>query len=349
MVLTLNRFAFTLLAGMLPAVLLLTHGTAAGAAAEGETLVFRGEAGPGAGRQVVLVSGDQEYRSEEALPQMAKILAKYHGFNCTVLFAIDPASGTINVDNENNIPGLEALEHADLMIIATRHRNLPDDQMKHVVDYVASGRPIIGLRTSTHAFLIPENRKYANFGNGYTTGDWDGGFGRRVLGERWVDHHGKHGKQSTRGIFAPGQADNRILRGIHDGEIWGPTDVYAVRLPLPAECTTLVLGQVLEGMKADDKPVDGPVNNPMMPVAWSRMRTAENGKPARSFATTMGSSKDLENEALRRLLVNAVYWGLGMEDKIPAKAVVDIVGTYQTLPFSFGGSRKGVKPVDLAH
>ena len=85
------------------------------------------------------MSGDQEYRSEEGLPQLAKILAKYHGFNCTVLFAINPADGTINVDNENNIPGLEALEHADLMIIATRHRNLPDEQMKYVADYVASG------------------------------------------------------------------------------------------------------------------------------------------------------------------------------------------------------------------
>jgi hypothetical protein len=344
--LTFPRIASTLLAVLL-AALLLADGPAAHAAG-GETLVIRGGAGPGAGRQVVLVSGDQEYRSEEGLPQLAKILAKYHGFNCTVLFAIDPADGTINVDNENNIPGLEALEHADLMIIATRHRNLPDEQMKYVVDYVASGRPIIGLRTATHSFKIPEGRKYAYMGNDQAGGEWDGGFGRRVLGEHWINHHGKHGKQSTRGIIAPGQADNPILRGIKDGDIWGPTDVYAVRLPLPADCKTLVLGQVLEGMHADDKPVVGGPNDPMMPVAWSRIRTAENGKPARSFTTTMGSSTDLESEGLRRLVVNATYWAVGIEDQIPAKAVVDLVGTYKTLPFAFGGSRKGVKPADLA-
>ncbi|HEY1784661.1 MAG TPA: ThuA domain-containing protein [Pirellulales bacterium] len=347
MKLTFPRFAFTI-AALLLAGLLLAQGSTARAAADDQKLVIRGGAGPGASRQVVLVSGDQEYRSEEGLPQLAKILAKHHGFNCTVLFAINAADGTINVDDENNIPGLEALEHADLMIIATRHRNLPDEQMKYVADYVASGRPIIALRTATHAFKIPQDRKYAYLGNDQAGGPWDGGFGRRVLGEHWIDHHGKHGQQSTRGIFAPGQADNPILRGIHDGEIWGPTDVYAVRLPLPSDCTTLVLGQVLEGMKADDKPVVGGKNDPMMPVAWSRIRTAENGKPARSFTTTMGSSVDLENEGLRRLLVNATYWAVGMEDKIPAKAVVDLVGTYKTLPFKFGGSQKGVKPADLA-
>jgi Trehalose utilisation len=341
------RDRFPQVASTLLAVLLLARGAAANAAAEGETVVIRGEKGPGAGRQVVLVSGDQEYRSEEGLPQLAKILAKYHGFNCTVLFALDP-DGTVNVDNENNIPGLEALDKADLMIIATRHRNLPDEQMKHVVDYVESGRPVISLRTATHAFLIPKDRKYAKYGNLFEGGDWDGGFGRRVLGEHWIDHHGSHGHQSTRGIIAPGQADNPILRGIHDGDIWGPTDVYGVRLPLPDGCTTLVLGQVLDGMKPDDKPDPGPKNNPMMPVAWTKVRTAENGKPARSFTTTMGSSIDLESEGLRRLLVNACYWALGMEQEIPAKSVVDIVGTYKTTPFAFGGSQKGLKPADFA-
>ncbi len=338
---------FPYVASTLLAVLSFIPGAAAHAAKEGETLVIRGESGPGAGRNVVLISGDQEYRSEEALPQLAKILAKHHGFNCTVLFALDP-DGTINVDNENNIPGLEALEKADLIIIGLRYRDLPDDQMKYFADYVASGRPIVALRTSTHAFNIPAGKKYSDWTYTNGAGEWIGGFGRRVLGETWVDHHGKHGQQSTRGIIAPGQADNPILRGIHDGDIWGTTDVYGIRLPLPADCTTLVLGQVLEGMRPDDKPVEGPKNNPMMPIAWTKIRTADNGKPARSFTTTMGAATDLENEGLRRLLVNATYWGLGMEDKIPPKSVVDLVGTYKPTAWKFGGSRKGMKPADLA-
>src|SRR4029077_19657060 len=109
------------------------------------------------GKHIVLVSGDEEYRSEEGLPQLGKILAKRHGFTCTVLFAIDPKDGTIN-PNVSNIPGLEALTTADLMIILTRFRDLPDEQMKHIIDYVESGRPIIGLRTATHAFNIKKGK-----------------------------------------------------------------------------------------------------------------------------------------------------------------------------------------------
>src|SRR5438132_1400531 len=115
-------------------------------------IVLEGGNGPGKGKHVVLVSGDEEYRSEEALPQLAKILAKHHGFRCTVLFAIDPQTGEINPEINDNIPGLEALKTADLMVIFTRFRNLPDDQLQHIADYVDSGRPIVGLRTATHAF-----------------------------------------------------------------------------------------------------------------------------------------------------------------------------------------------------
>src|SRR5439155_25432115 len=94
-------------------------------------LVLEGGDGPGKGKHVVLVSGDEEYRSEEALPQLGKILARRHGFKCTVLFAIDKSDATIN-PNVSNIPGLEALDSADLMVIFTRFRDLPDDQMKHI-------------------------------------------------------------------------------------------------------------------------------------------------------------------------------------------------------------------------
>ena len=167
-------------------------------------VVFDGGDGPGKGKHIVLVSGDEEYRSEEALPQLAKILAKHHGFKCTVLFAIDPKDGTINPNVNDNIPGLEALETADLMVIFTRFRNLPDEQMKHIVDYVEAGKPIIGLRTATHAFNLEAGKTYAAV-DWHDSKEWDGGFGRQVLGETWISHHGDHGKQSTRGIIAKGQ------------------------------------------------------------------------------------------------------------------------------------------------
>lgn len=308
-------------------------------------LVFDGRgATTDPGKQIVFISGDEEYRSEEGLPQLAKILAVRHGFKCTVLFAIDP-DGTINPNNGKNIPGLEALRTADLMVILTRFRDLPDAQMQYIVDYVDSGRPIVALRTATHAFAPKGNSKFARFG--WQSKEWDGGFGRQVLGETWIAHHGHHGKQSTRGIVAPGMKDHPILRGIHDGDIWGPTDVYAVRLPMIGDCQPLILGQVLKGMHADDSPDEGKQNHPMMPVAWIKTFASPSGKTARVFTTTMGASQDLLSEGLRRMIVNACYWAMGLEDKIAAKSNVDLVGEYHPTRFGFNAYTKGVKPADL--
>jgi len=316
----------------------------AGACAADPWVVYDGFDGPGKGKHVVLVSGDEEYRSEETLPQLAKILAKHHGFKCTVLFAIDPKDGTINPNVLNNIPGLEALKNADLMVLFTRMRDLPDEQMKFIVDYVEAGKPIVALRTATHAFA-QKSKTYQKYF--WQDKDTNGGFGRWALGETWISHHGNHGSQSTRGVIVKGQENHPILRGIHDGDIWGPTDVYGVRLPLPDDSTPLVLGQVLEGMKPTDKPLAGKKNDPMMPIAWTKSYKAESGKTGKSFTTTMGASQDLESEGLRRLLVNACYWAIGMEDKISEKCKIDIVGEYKPRPFRFGGAATGVKPADL--
>ena len=311
------------------------------ARADDPWVVYQAGEGPGQGKDVVLISGDEEYRSEEALPQLAKILATRHGFTCTVLFAIGK-DGSIEPNRNDNIPGLEALRKADLMIIATRFRDLPDDQMKEIVDYVESGRPIIGMRTATHAFNVKGDKKYARYS--FNSKEWDGGFGRQVLGETWISHHGHHAHESTRGIIAPGESGHPIVRGIKDGDIWGPTDVYGVRLPLPSDGKPLVLGQVVADMTPTGKPVEGKKNDPMMPVAWVKTYTGESGKPARVFTTTMGAATDLESVGVRRMLVNAVYWTLGLEDKIGPETDVTLVGEYKPRPFGFNGAAKGVKP-----
>ncbi|MCR4414372.1 MAG: ThuA domain-containing protein [Thermoguttaceae bacterium] len=320
----------------------LTLAFAAAALADDPWVVYEGKEGPGKGKHIVLVSGDEEYRSEEALVQLGRILAVRHGFKCTVLFGMDP-DGTINPTNVSNIPGLEALKTADLMIIATRFRNLPDDQMRHIVEYVEAGKPIIGMRTATHAFNIPPGKTYSKWS--FNSKEWDGGFGRQILGETWINHHGYHGKESTRGVVAKGMENHPIVRGCED--IWGPTDVYTVRLPLPGDSKPLVLGQVLEGMKPTDPPVKNQKNDPMMPIAWIKTYQGRGGQTGRVFTTTMGAATDLASEGLRRLLVNASYWCLGMEDQIPARANVDIVGEYRPTNFGFGKHTKGVKPSDL--
>ena len=310
-------------------------------------LTIKGENGPGKGKHVVLVSGDEEYRSEQTLPQLAKILAKRHGFDCTVLFAIDD-KGEINPDRRDNIPGLETLKTADLLVVFLRFRDLPDDQMKYIDEYVQSGRPIIGLRTATHSFDIKPGKTYSRSAWTSKEKDWDGGFGRQILGETWISHHGNHKVESTRGLIAKGAESHPILRGLKDGDIWCPTDVYGVRLPLPGDSQALVMGQVLVGMKPGDKPVEGPKNDPMMPIAWVKSYHGAGGSTGRVFTTTTGASKDFLNEGVRRLIVNASYWAAGLEDKIDPKSSVELVGKFKTLPFQFGGFEKGLKASDYA-
>jgi type 1 glutamine amidotransferase len=328
-----------------PAIILLLLGCFAFPLARAKDwVVYEGKAGPGQGKHIVLVCGDEEYRSEEVMPMLGKILAERHGFKCTVLFSIDPKDGTICPTNVNHIPGLEQLATADLCVLKLRFRELPDDQMKHFVDYVNAGKPIVGLRTATHAFNYTKNKKspYAKYS--WQNRDWPGGFGQQVLGETWVNHHGNHGKESTRGLVNPNFADSPILRGVVD--VWGPTDVYAVS-HLPKDAQVLLWGLVLTGMKPTDPPVTNKKNAPMMPLAWTREYKGESGKVSKVFTTTMGASVDFESEDLRRLVVNACYWAVGLADKIPAKANVDYVGEFKPTWFGFGKFKPGVKPADL--
>jgi len=300
------------------------------------------------GKHIVLVSGDEEYRSEQVLPALARILATHHGFKCTVLFAVDPNSGTINPNVTTNIPGLEHLDQADLLVLFTRFRNLPDDQMAYFERYFQSGKPIVGFRTATHAFQLPAGSTYGKYSWNSKLSDWQGGFGKRVLGETWVAHHGKHGKESTRGVIAPGAEQHPILKGIKSGDVWGPTDVYRVSLPLPGDSQPLLLGQVLTGMKQDDAPVTGPQNDPAMPIAWVKTYDVGGEKKGKAFTSTIAGGQDFECEAVRRLFVNACYWALGLEGKIPAESKVDFVGDYKGLPFKNNGFTPNVKPSTLS-
>ncbi|MEM9721908.1 MAG: hypothetical protein AAGA10_21765 [Bacteroidota bacterium] len=319
---------------------------------------YPGKAGDGAGKHIVFISGDEEYRSEEALPMLGRILADHHGFDCTILFAQHPDTpGIVNPNYLNHIPGLDELEDADLAFMFTRFRELPDAQMQHIDNFLKGGKPIIGIRTATHAFNIKDTTsQWMHYSNFYAKeGDpWDGGFGRAILGEKWVSHHGHHKHQSTRGLPAPGNESHPILSGIEAGAIWGPTDVYGVRLPLPGDSEPIVLGQVVDrpgefdeedlfyGMRPEDteiagidpeKPEKGNPNDPMMPIAWTKSYEVPGGEQGKAFASTIGSSTDLLNEGVRRMYVNAVHYLLGME--VPEAANVEIVGAYNPTPYEF--------------
>ena len=301
---------------------------------------YPGKQGPGAGKNVVLIAADDEYRSEELIPQLAKILSVHHGFRCTVLFAMDRAKGVIDPEVIDDIPGLEALQEADLMVLFARFRELPDSQMKRIMDFVESGRGVVGLRTATHAFRYQEkvDSPYASYS--FDSLEPKGGFGRQILGETWVAHYGKHQEESTRGLIPEEAKDHPLVQGCED--IWGPSDVYAITT-LSGDSRPLILGQVLTGMSPQDAVHP---EKELVPVAWTKTHRGKTGKVSRVFNTTMGHAEDLLSEGFRRLLVNACYWAAGMEDQIPVRSQVDLVGAYTPSPIGFGDHRRGVRPQD---
>ena len=312
------------------------------AAADDPWIVFDGGQGLGAKKHVVLISGDEEYRSEEAMPMLAKILSKRFGFRCTVLFAVNKETGEIDPNVTDNIPGLSSLETADLMIVFTRFRTLPDEQMKHIDTYLRTGKPIIGIRPAVVAFRNKPESNYAKYSSNYRGDDFHSGFGRQVLGATWISHHGQHGHESTRGLPVKAMKDHPILRGVN--VMWGPTDVYTVRTPIPNNGKILVMGQVVQGMK----PNDPPSPKAQMPLAWIKHFPTPSGD-ARVFMSTMGDAQDFRDDNFRRMIVNACFWAVGLEGAIPEKTNVETIVPFEPSRFGFNAFRKGLFPRDYAH
>jgi hypothetical protein len=304
-------------------------------------VVYKGDAGPGAGKHIVFLAGDHEYRSEEALPALARILARRYGFTCSVFFTTDPKTGFIE-PGSSHIQGLEALRTADLMVVYLRFQDFPDAEMRHVVDYLDRGGPVLGLRTATHAFQI--KRPDAPFLK-YTWrgGDdnYPGGFGRQILGETWVSHYGTNHKQSSAVVIEPAQASHPILRGVKD--MWVESGGYTAD-PI-AGSVVLARGRVLNGMTPDSPPAP---DKKELPVVWTRTYRGVSGREGRVFTTTHGASEDLRNEGFRRMLVNAALWAVGLESAIQPANDVALVGPYNPSTYSFGGFVKGLKPADMA-
>lgn len=299
-------------------------------------LVYEGTDGPGKGKHIVFLAGDHEYRSEETLPALARILAKHHGFKCTVLFNVDPESGEI-VPGNSNMPGMEALKTADLAVVFLRFQDFPDETMKHFVEYLDRGGPVIGLRTSTHAFKIPEGKTYSRYSWDYKGEDFLSGWGHQVLGQSWVGHYGKNHQQSTRIDIVDSKKDHPILRGVES--IWVQAGGYVGK---PTDGEILTQAQPLDGMTQDS-----PANKEMepMPSEWTRTYEAGNGEKARVFTSLYGASEDLLNEGYRRMLVNACFWAIGIEDKIQPDLKVEFVGPYKPNTFRGGNAyAAGIKP-----
>ena len=191
---------------------------------------------------------------------------------------------------KTNIEGLEALETADLMVMFTRFRALPDDQLARITKYVDAGKPVVGLRTSTHAFLYPEGSPHVALNDG---------FGRDVFGQKWITHHGNKSSTSVTLTQPRPAASDPARRDAVSGALVAVSRPAAQRAgDDPARGHSINSQQTA---KAEQYP-------PHQPVAWTREH-----KGARVFFTTLGHPADFSQESMRRLVVNGILWALGKD------------------------------------
>lgn len=283
--------------------------------------------------RVVFVSGDEEYRSEETLPFLAKMLEKHHGFKTAVLYAVDPKDGTVNPNQLDSIHGLDALKDADLMVMFTRYRKLPDDQLKMILDYANSGKPMVGFRTATHAFKYDSKDRNA---------EWNDKFGREVWGQKWITHHGhEKGEYLTEVHPMPERRKHPILNGVNEFKV--PSWLYHVDGggdKLFGDCHVLATGtSLVSGHQKANKLERYPISQP---VAWTK---TYGDKKARVFFTTLGHPHDFKQESMRKLTLNGIFWALGKETEIPVGGVkTDLIGEFDLTDAGVGKYRKGVKP-----
>ncbi|HEU5145179.1 MAG TPA: ThuA domain-containing protein [Chryseosolibacter sp.] len=237
---------------------------------------------------VVFVTGDHEYSSEATMPLLAKELEADYNMRTIVL------KSSPDQNAEENIPGLKALEDADLAVFFLRWRRLPAEQLKYIDDYLNSGKPVIGFRTSTHAFNYPKDHELFK---------WNA-FGERAFGSPpgWGGpaNHTHYGHESSTDVSVIQEAaDHPILKGV-DKNFHVRSWLYKVLPDYPAKGSTWLL----KG-KAVDPNTPEAIENP---VAWTW--TSPSG--AKTFMTTMGHPEDFQQEAMQRLTVNAIHWTLGL-------------------------------------
>ncbi len=273
---------------------------------------------------VVFVTGDDEYRSEESMPMLAKILKRDYGFKVTVCYSLDE-DGNIAPGNQKSISGLEALDDADLMVLFTRFRDLPPEQFQHFLKYVETGKPIVGFRTATHAFLFRDSKSPYR--------DWNNTKIAELVGQKWITHHGHFGdghEYLTKITIDDAAKEHPILQGVkpYKAYSWlyhvhGGSDGHK----LAGDSQPLLTGHSLKsGHEQKGNLKKYPLSNP---VAWTKTYSGKDGTKGRVFFTTTAHPFDFKDPSVRKLSLNGILWSLGMEDQIPPQgANTDLVGKY---------------------
>lgn len=245
---------------------------------------------------IVFVSGDHEYSSEETFPILARELASRYGFRALVLKSFPDENA------ETNLPGLEALNEADVAVFFLRWRQLPEEQLAHLEKYLASGKPIVAFRTTTHAFNYPKGHKLESWNR----------FAADYLGAPpgWGNGHYHYGHLSSTDVsILPAAASHSILKGV-DANFHVTSWLYHVRPGYPPKDAELLLTG--HSVNPENRPGRTPEDNP---VAW----TWKNKSGAKVLVTTLGHPEDFRAEAFQHLVINGIHWAAGKA--VPKKFV----------------------------
>ncbi len=303
--------------------------------------------------KVVFLTGDEEYRSEESMPLLAKILRRDFGFDVSVGFSLGP-DGTIDPNAATSLTGTEGLADADLLVLFLRFRRPDETSFQRILKYLKSGNPVVAFRTSTHAFRFTQDSPHAGWGyqddptfiHSFAGGELT----RELLGQKWITHHGHYSDGHiplTRVTIDSAAEGHPILSGVEsfDAYSWlyhveGGGDTVA------GDPQFLLNGKSLQSNKEERGQLNRyPISNP---VAWTK--THSHGfNHARVFTTTLGHPYDFKIPMMRRFALQGILWALSREDLIPDQGVgTDTIGPYEPNNSGFGDKFKaGLKPSDL--
>lgn len=286
---------------------------------------------------IVFVIGDEEYRSEESMPMLAALAKRELGAKVSLCYSLD-SLGFIDPNRSDYIAGLEALETADLMVMFTRFRALPKNQLKYITDYAESGRPMVGFRTSTHAFLYEKDSTMQHMNNVWPS---------KIFGQQWITHHGHFddGAAPLTRVFFEKESSNPLLKGVEEFDAYSWLyHVQGGEWDLHGNSRPFLMGRSLKSKHEMEGKLDlYPLENP---VAWTKTYKGEKGKEARVFFTTLGHPYDWKNENMRRLALNGISWALDMD--IPESFNLSFVSPYDPNNSGFGKKfKQGLKPIEI--
>jgi len=241
-------------------------------------------------RRVLMLIGDDEYKTEVSLPAFVKTDLAPLGFDVQI----------IHSENKNRFPGMaEAIAKSDLVLVSVRRRLPPKADLDALRAHIAAGKPLVGIRTACHAWSLRNDKETEELlAAGHAA--WPE-FDPEVFGGNYTGHHGNGPKTAV--TIAPDAADHPILRGVDSLSIIGNGSLYRVS-PLLSGTKPLLIGTI-------------PGQHPE-PVAWTNLAGP---KQARVFFTSLGHIEDFENPAFRKLLANGLFWAL--ESPYPAGENID--------------------------